>query len=176
MTETIIREFAFEDIAALTELYNHYISETVITFDLHPFTAEQRHKNWMSHYAHSGRHRLLVAERISDASEKSGQIVGYASSSKFASKAAYETSVETSVYLDKDFVGGGVGSRLYEALFATLAEEDVHRAYAGVTLPNEASVAIHRKFGFEQAALYKEVGRKFDRYWDVMWFEKAVGK
>ena len=177
MIETIIREFSFEDISALTELYNHYIVETAITFDLQPYTVEQRRQNWMSHYGHSGRHRLFVAQTVDDIALKDcAQIVGYASSSQFANKAAYETSVETSIYLDKGFVGGGLGSRLYEALFSALAKEDVHRAYAGVTLPNEASVAIHRKFGFEQAALYREVGRKFDRYWDVMWLEKAVSR
>ena len=165
--QTIIREFSAEDIRALTDLYNHYILETTITFDLQPYTPEQRYQSWMSHYAHSGRYRLLVAECDS-------KPVGYASSSLFNKKAAYETSVETSIYLSHYCVGRGVGSRLYEALFSTLAEEDVHRAYAGITLPNEASVTIHRKFGFEQVALYREVGRKFGRYWNVAWFEKAL--
>ena len=165
--QTIIREFSAEDIVALTELYNHYILETTITFDLQPYTPERRYQSWMSHYAHSGRYRLFVAECDS-------KPVGYASSSLFNKKAAYETSVETSIYLSHDYVGRGVGSRLYEALFSTLAEEDVHRAYAGITLPNEASVAIHRKFGFERVALYREVGRKFGQYWDVAWFEKAL--
>ena len=174
--ETIIREFLLEDIEALAKLYNHYILETAITFDLHPYTPEQRQLNWMSHYAHSGRHRLFVAQCKGEASGAESRVVGYASSSQFHSKAAYETSVETSIYLDSKVAGQGVGSQLYEALFSALSKEDVHRAYAGITLPNEASIAIHRKFGFAEAALYKEVGRKFGRYWDVMWLEKAVNK
>lgn len=165
--QIMIREFCANDIAALTELYNHYILGSVITFDLQPYTPEQRYQGWMSHYTHSGRYRLFVAE-------SDGKPIGYASSGQFNKKAAYQTSVETSIYLSHDCVGYGTGSRLYEALFSALAREDVHRAYAGVTLPNEASVAIHHKFGFEQVALYKEVGRKFDRYWDVAWFEKNL--
>ena len=69
----------------------------------------------------------------------------------------------------------GIGTQLYSALFNALAEEDVHRAYAGITLPNEASVAVHKKFGFQSVGIYHEVGRKFDKYWDVEWFEKALG-
>lgn len=181
-----IREFSTEDITALTELYNYYILETPITFDLKPYTPEQRQQNWMSHYTHSGRYRLFVAQCVETSEvepdkaipslQENCKIVGYASSSRFHSKAAYETSVETSIYLSKDFVGRGVGSQLYKSLFSALSNEDVRRAYAGVTLPNEASVAVHRKFGFEQAALYKEVGRKFGQYWDVMWLEKAMDK
>ncbi|MGC1528293.1 MAG: GNAT family N-acetyltransferase, partial [Phormidesmis sp.] len=72
------------------------------------------------------------------------------------------------------FTGGGIGSLLYDALLQVLKTEDVHRAYAGITLPNEASIAIHQKFGFEQVALFQEVGRKFERYWDVAWFQKEI--
>jgi phosphinothricin acetyltransferase len=66
------------------------------------------------------------------------------------------------------------GTRLYTALFEALRGQDLHRALAGVTLPNPASVALHRRLGFERAALYREVGRKFDRYWDVAWFQKDL--
>ncbi len=164
---TLIRDFHPTDINALTELYNRYIAETTITFDLHPYTAPQRQATWMSHYATTGRYRLLVAER-------EGQVVGYATSSKFRTKAAYDTSVETSVYLDTQVQGKGIGTQLYSALFEALAEEDVHRAYAGITLPNAPSIAIHQKFGFEQVGLFREVGRKFGRYWDVAWFERKI--
>lgn len=163
----MIRDFCTTDIEALTALYNRYILETTITFDLQPYTVQQRQEMWMSHYARSGRYRLLVAER-------DGQLVGYATSSKLRVKAAYDTSVETSLYLRAEAQGCGIGTRLYSALFDALRKEDVHRAYAGITLPNEASVAIHRKFEFEQVGLFREVGRKFDRYWDVAWFEKAL--
>jgi len=165
--ETEIREFRATDIEPLTHLYNRYIVETTITFDLQPYTVEQRQLLWMSHYAHSGRYRLLIAEQDK-------RIIGYASSSKLRVKAAYDTSVETSIYLLPDVQGAGIGSRLYGELFGLLAKEDVHRAYAGITLPNEISLAIHKKFGFEQVGLFREVGRKFYRYWDVAWLEKAL--
>lgn len=162
-----VRDFGVGDIEALTEIYNRYIEETTITFDLQPYTVAQRNEKWMSHYAHSGRHRLLVAD-------KDGQVVGYSSSSQLRVKAAYDTSVETSIYLSADAHGEGIGSQLYEALFDAIAQEDVHRAYAGITLPNEASIAIHEKFGFKQVGLFREVGRKFGRYWDVAWYEKTI--
>jgi phosphinothricin acetyltransferase len=163
----VVRDFCTADIEELTALYNYYILKTTITFDLQPYTVQQRQAMWMSHYAHSGRYRLLVAER-------DGQLVGYATSSRLRVKAAYDTSVETSLYLVAEAQGCGIGSQLYGSLFDALRQEDVHRAYAGITLPNEASMAIHRKFGFEQVGLFREVGRKFDRYWDVVWLEKAL--
>jgi phosphinothricin acetyltransferase len=163
----IIRVAQSEDLAALTDLYNHFILNTPITFDLQPYTVEQRKIEWFDHYASTGRYRLLVAER-------DGIVVGYTTSSKFAVKAAYDTSVETSIYLHPTAQGQGIGTQLYTALFAALATEDVHRAYGGVTQPNPASTALHRRFGFRRAGLYREVGRKFDRYWDVEWLEKVL--
>lgn len=84
----------------------------------------------------------------------------------------YGTSVEVSVYLTPDAAGHGIGTRLYDALFTALATEDVHRAYAGIALPNAASVRLHERFGFAHVGTYGEVGRKFGRYWDVAWYEK----
>jgi len=165
--KTIIRDVCAADVSALTDLYNQYILNTTITFDLTTYTVEQRTESWFNHYASSGRYRLLVAEQ-------NGQIVGYASSSQLRKKAAYDTSVETSIYLSPEMHSQGVGSKLYGALFEVLATEDVHRAYAGITLPNEPSMAIHQKFGFEQVGLFREVGRKFGRYWDVAWLEKSL--
>ncbi len=164
----LVRDFCAADIVALTELYNQYILETAITFDLHPYTIQQRQDSWMSHYASSGRYRLLIAEG------DDGQLLGYATSSRLRVKAAYDTSVETSIYLKSEAQGQGMGSQLYAALFDALAPADVHRAYACITLPNEASIALHQKFDFEQVGLFHEVGRKFERYWDVAWLEKKV--
>ena len=114
------------------------------------------------------RHRVVVG--LSDSS-----VVGYACSSRWRPKPAYETSVETSIYLSPDATGLGVGTRLYAALFESLREQDIHRAFAGIALPNPASVALHERFGFKRVALFTEQGRKFDRYWDVAWYEKAFG-
>jgi len=157
------------DLAALTELYNHYVRETAITFDVTPLTPDER-RPWLHSHPEDGPHRLLVA-REAGSPEK---ILGYATSGPFRPKAAYATSVETSVYLAPDAGGRGIGTLLYKQLFEALEGEDVHRAYAGIALPNEASIRLHRRFGFEEIGVYGEVGRKFGAYHDVAWFEKRL--
>ena len=102
-------------------------------------------------------------------------MIGYACSSRFRPKPASETSVETSVYLAPEAIGHRAGSRLYEKLFKALEGEDVHRAYAGIALPNPASVRLHERFGFKRVGHFTEQGRKFGRYWDVAWYEKPLG-
>ena len=155
------------DLAAINDIYNHYVVETHITFDDEPMNMEARHE-WFTHYAKEGRYRLLIAT-------DGDQVIGYAASSRYRPKPGYLTSVETSIYLSPDAVGKGAGSRLYTELFRSLEGEDVHRAYAGIALPNPASIALHEKFGFKRVALYTEQGRKFGRYWDVAWFERPLG-
>jgi phosphinothricin acetyltransferase len=76
--------------------------------------------------------------------------------------------------VDPEWTGHGIGRMLYERLFAALAEEDVHRAYAGITLPNPASVGLHERFGFTRIGVFTHAGRKFGRYWDVVWYEKQL--
>lgn len=162
-----IRAGREDDVPALTRIYNHFVEHTHVTFDLEPFTVEAR-RDWFGHYAETGRHRLLVAE------SGDGGVVGYATSGRFRDKPAYAPSVETTVYCSPEAVGHGVGSALYEALFASLGSEDVHRAYAGVALPNDASLALHRRFGFVEIGTFHEVGRKFGKWWDVTWLERMV--
>jgi len=162
-----VRPATEQDLGAINTIYNHYVGVAHYTFDLEPMGSEAR-REWFTHYGDTGRHRLLVA--LSEA-----RVIGYASSTKFRDKRAYETSVETSVYIAPVAIGRGAGSRLYEELFRSLEGEDVHRAYAGIALPNPASIALHERFGFKQVARFSEQGRKFGRYWDVAWFEKAVG-
>jgi phosphinothricin acetyltransferase len=164
---TTVRPGLDDDIGPLNELSNQYIRESPATFDIEPWPIERR-REWFTHYRTSGRHRLFVAVG-GDAG-----VVGYATSSPYRPKDAYETSIETSVYVAAEATGQGVGAALYAALFAALAGEDIHRAFAGVTFPNPASVALHERFGFRQAGLFTEQGRKFGRYWDVAWFERAM--
>ncbi|MEV6834997.1 N-acetyltransferase family protein [Streptomyces sp. NPDC051133] len=166
--EVQVRPGIEDDLDALTEIYNHYVRETAITFDTAIFTAEER-RPWLLSHPEDGPHRLMVATRA-----RSQEILGYATSSPFRPRPAYVTSVETSVYVAPDAGRHGVGSLLYDALFTALAEEDVHRAYAGIAQPNEASVRLHARFGFRHLGTYGEVGRKFGRYWDVAWYEKPL--
>lgn len=167
--EVQVRAATEADLEPLTELYNHYVRETAITFDTAAFTPEQR-RPWLHSHPEDGPHRLLVAQDAPNA-----RILGYATSSPFRPKAAYSTSVEVSVYLSPEAGGRGVGTLLYKALFEALEDEDVHRAYAGIALPNEASARLHARFGFRHIGTYEEVGRKFGRYWDVAWYEKELG-
>ena len=161
-----IRPAEIGDVPALTELYNHYIRTSAITFDIDQWTADQR-MEWFSHYAPTGRHRLLVAH-------DDDELVGYASTSPFAVKAAYETSVEVTVYISHTHKHQGIGKALYTRLFEEMEDEDVHRAYAGVTLPNEASIGLHRHFGFTDVGVYREVGRKFGTYYDVLRMQREL--
>ncbi|QKW52931.1 GNAT family N-acetyltransferase [Streptomyces buecherae] len=154
------------DLEELTRIYNHYVVRTSITFDTEPFTAEQR-RPWLLAHPATGPHRLLVAE-------VGGTLLGYATSSAFRAKPAYATSVETTVYAAPEQVGRGVGRLLYAALFAALESEDVHVALAGITVPNEASRRLHTHFGFRPVGVFERVGRKFDRFWDVAWFQKSL--
>lgn len=154
------------DLGELTRIYNHYVVGTPITFDVEPFTVEQR-RPWLAAHPAHGPHRLLVAE-------EEGRVVDYATSSPFRPKPAYSTSVETTVYLAPEHTGRGVGGRLYGALFEVLRAEGVHRALAGVALPNEASRRLHLRCGFRPVGVLEEVGRKFGRFWDVAWFQKPL--
>ena len=161
-----VRTAVLDDLPALTALYNHYVVHTAITFDVATLQPEQR-RAWFDDHAPAGRHRLLVAE-------EHGQVVGYASTSRWRPKPAYDTTVESSVYVRHDAVGRGIGRTLYAALFAAMDGEDVHTIVAGVALPNAASVALHHRFGFVDVGVFREVGRKFGRFWDVAWMQRTI--
>ena len=166
--EVQVRPGAESDLGALTDIYNHYVRETPITFDTAVFTPEER-RPWLLSHPEDGPHRLMVATDMD-----SQRILGYVTSGAFRAKPAYGTTVEVTVYLAPDAGGRGIGTLLYKALFEALAGEDVHRALAGIVTPNEASVRLHERFGFRYVGTYREVGRKFGRYWDVAWYEKAL--
>ncbi|MFF3310012.1 GNAT family N-acetyltransferase [Streptomyces sp. NPDC002952] len=163
-TEVQVRTGVEADLGALTDLYNHYVRETPITFDTVPFTPEER-RPWLLSHPEDGPHRLMVAT-----AGGSQRILGYATSGPFRAKPAYATSVEVTVYVAPGAGGRGIGTLLYNALFESLAGEDLHRAYAGIAQPNEASARLHERFGFRHVGTYREVGR----YWDVAWYEKEL--
>jgi phosphinothricin acetyltransferase len=161
-----VRAAREDDLAAINEIYNHYVQESHVTFDLEPPSPEAR-RAWFEHYGERGPHRLFVA--VDD-----GHVIGFATSSEFKSRPGYATSVETSVYVAPEHVGKGTGVRLYDKVFDALKGQDLHRAYAGIALPNPASIALHERFGFKRVGVFTEPGRKFGRYWDVAWFEKPL--
>lgn len=162
MTE--IRRAVPGDLDALTAIYNHYVRDTAITLD----TAERddaKARAWFAGFAETGRYQCFVATQT-------GTVVGWASSHRYNDRAGYDPTISASIYLAPGATGQGLGRRLYQTLFAALQAEDIHRVFAGITMPNDASVALHRAFGFEPAGLYSQVGRKFGRFWDVATFLK----
>jgi phosphinothricin acetyltransferase len=166
MAEVNIRVACRADLPRLTEIYNHYVIHTPITFDVEPYTVERR-AAWFEQFALTGRYRLLVAE-------ENGMIVGYAGTTRFRVKPAYDTTVETTVYSSHETVGKGIGRKLYAALFETLDGENINRIVGGYTLPNAGSAKLHAHFGFKQIGVFSEVGFKFGKYWDVAWMERPL--
>ncbi|MCG8587742.1 MAG: N-acetyltransferase family protein [Proteobacteria bacterium] len=168
MSERVVRQARPDDLAAVTEIYNHYVIHSEATFDLEPFEPEAR-RPWFESFAADGPHQLFVVE-------EAGRVRGYAYSGRFRAKPAYDASVETTIYLAPNAGGRGLGTALYSALFTALSKTSAHRAFAGIVPPNPASEALHRRFGFEPLGVFREAGHKFGRYWDVAWFQKGVEK
>ncbi len=163
--EIIIRTANSTDIPAITRIYNHYVRETHITFDLTEKTETDR-AAWLEQFTGNQRHQLIVGE-------VDGSVIGYACSGTFRTKPAYDRSVETTIYLDHTAGGKGYGLALYQHLIDSLSQTDVHRCYGVIALPNDASVALHRRLGFVEKGRLTEVGFKFDRYWDTLWMERS---
>ena len=163
---TEIRTAAAADLPELTRIYNHYVRHTAITFDTEVFTVDGR-RAWFDQFSPQGRHQLLTLT-------VNGVPAGYASSSRFRTKTAYDTSVETSIYLDPEQRGAGHGLRLYAALFERISDAQVHRCFAGVALPNEPSLALHRAFGFKDVGTMREAGYKHGQFHDVHWLQRDM--
>jgi len=154
------------DLDAISRIYDHFIATSHVTFDTHPYDQPQRDA-WFAQFEEVGRHRLLVAQ--------CGDVLaGYASSKLFRPKPAYLTSVETTVYVSPDHARVGIGSTLMTALLDRIAAGGVHRAYAGIALPNPGSIRLHERLGFRLVGTFHEVGHKLNRFWDVSWYEKAL--
>jgi phosphinothricin acetyltransferase len=166
MTDIAIRRAEQGDLPELLAIYNHYVVNTPVTFDLEPRTLAQR-QTWFDDFATTGPYQCFVAVEAS-------RPLGWVCSARFKEKAAYSTTIETSVYLAPGMIGKGIGRRLYRTLFDALSGEDIHRAFGGITLPNEASVGLHRSAGFELVGTYPEIGQKFGKFWDVALYVKAL--
>ena len=161
-----IRHAEQADLSILLDIYNHYVVHTPVTFDIEPRTLAQR-QAWLNEFATTGRHQCFVA--VID-----GKPVGYACSHRFKEKAAYEPTIATSIYLAPNVIRQGIGRALYAALFEALKDEDIHRAYGGITLPNEGSVGLHLAMGFRHIGTETQVGRKFGKFWDVGLYERQM--
>jgi len=161
-----IRAARETDLPALVAIANHYIEHTNAQFTTELQTVEGR-KSWFEGYG-SGRYRLIVAEGETG-------ILGCTYSSRYRLSPAFDTTVETSIYLQPQSRSAGLGSRLYNALLDILASEDVHLAVAGIAQPNPASNALHLKCGFEEVGTFREYARKRDVWISSTWFQKLIG-
>lgn len=162
----MIRQAKLEDAQSIADIYNHYIENTIITFEEELVSAAD------------------IAERIEDTHAvglpwlvaiSEGELVGYAYASKWKGRCSYRHSVEVTVYLNPSLKAKGWGTKLYKALFDELKQGSIHVVIGGISLPNDASVALHEKFGMEKVAHFKEIGFKFDEWVDVGYWQRLLG-
>jgi len=158
----MIRAAELSDAKALSDIYNHYVLNTVVTFEEEPVSTAE------------------MASRLSDTLgadlpwlvvEDHSQVVGFAYASKWKGRCAYRYSVEVTVYLSHLVIGKGIGSTLYSRLFELLRAESIHVVLGGISLPNDASIALHEKFGMKKVAHFDEVGYKFGNWVDVAYWQ-----
>ncbi len=167
---TGIRDAVPADGAACAEIYRPYVTDTEVTFEYEPPTAEQ-----MAHRIEVAqeRHAWVVLEDSAD--EGGSRVVGYAYAAPVKERAAYRWACEVSVYLEPGRRRGGAGRALYGALFERLEARGYRRLIAGMTLPNPASEGLHRALGFEPIGVQRRIGWKHDAWHDVSWVQRALG-
>jgi phosphinothricin acetyltransferase len=162
----IVRPAHRGDLPELVGIYNHYVEHSIASFDTEP-TSVQNRTAWLGSFSDVGPHRLLVA------AEKD-RVLGCASSARYRAHPAFAQTIEVSIYIAPDARDTGIGSALYSALFNELRSEPVHQAVAGIALPNDASVALHRKFGFTDVGVFEEYATKHGAYISSMWMQRRV--
>ena len=151
------------------EIYNHEVLNSVATFDLVPRTLEDQ-LAWQT--ARSGAFATLVA--VEDAAAPGTEVVGVGALSPYKERAAYRTSVENSVYVRRDRAGQGIGRLLLEELLRVAANSGFHAVFARINSSGEASIALHRRCGYDLVGVEREVGRKFNRWHDVTLMERLL--
>ena len=161
----MIRDATLNDAAKIVDIYNHYISDSVVTFEQEIISAG------------------IMQERISKVldsklpwlvAEQDSNIIGYCYATPWKERSAYRFSVEVTVYLHPQVKGRGWGSQLYQSLFEQLKQKQIHAVMGGITLPNEASIKLHEKFGMNKVAHFKQVGYKFEQWLDVGYWQKIL--
>jgi phosphinothricin acetyltransferase len=163
-TEVAIRLAERRDAAGIRGIYNHYVTQTTMLFDLVPRTLEEQ-VQWIDE--HSGGHPALVAEA-------GAEIVGFGSLSRFRDRPAYATTVEDSVYLLDGYQGRGIGRLLLTDLVGRAGSHGFHSVIARITGNNEASIRLHAACGFETVGTEREVGRKFGHWLDVVEMQRML--
>ncbi len=164
MPDLNIRRAVPTDAAALLAIYAPIVEDTAISFE----ATVPSEADFAARIAKINKtHLWLVAEY-------GGGVAGYAYAGPHRSRAAYGYSVDTTVYLDPAYRGKGIGAALYERLFDELVQFDYYNAFAGITLPNDASIALHKKAGFEFVGAFEDVGFKRGTWRDVSWWRRQI--
>lgn len=157
----LIRTVEIKDVPMILDIYSYYVANTTITFEITPPGIEEMKRR--------------VAETVKTFDwiiyELNEKVVGYAYYTKFKERKAYDYSCETTVYVHKDFVGNGIGSALYGQLITRLENTSKAVAIGGIALPNDASIRLHEKLGFRNVGILKNIGRKFNKWLDVGYWE-----
>ena len=164
-TNAVIRPVEARDAAAVAAIYVPNITHGVASFELMPPDAAEMAARIA---ATTATHPWLVCE-----APEAG-VAGYVYATAFNPRAAYQWSAAVTVYIDEKFHRAGIGRALYTSLFALMRLQGFYNAYGGITLPNAGSVGLHEAMGFRPAAMYREVGYKFGRWWDVGWWEMEL--
>lgn len=158
----MIRSATVKDSAKIAEIYNYYISNTIVTFEEDP-VGNTEIANRIASTLDEGLPWLVA--------EENGNVIGYAYASKWKARCAYKFSVESTIYLSDSYASKGWGSKLYAELLKNLKDKKFHVAMGGIALPNPQSIRLHEKFGFQKVAHLKEVGYKFNKWVDVGYWQ-----
>jgi phosphinothricin acetyltransferase len=153
-----------DDLPAIVDILNYTIMNSNATLATEPTSVAER-QEWFERFSAAGPYRLLVARR-------GDQVLGYAASQPYRDHEGFRETVEVSIALAVQSRGQGVGTELYRALLKCLVDEQVHVALAGIVLPNDASVALHRKLGFAEVGVFHEYAVKNGQYLSSVWMER----
>jgi phosphinothricin acetyltransferase len=164
MSTSLLRFATAADFAAIAAITNHYIHHTAIHFGYEAVTPGELHDLWRQH---QDLYPWLVAE-------VDGAVAGYAKAGVYRTRAAYRWSTETGIYLAPEHLGCGLGRPLYERLLAVLTAQGFHAAIGVITLPNQPSVALHERLGFQPCGVVREAGYKFDAWHDIGTWQKLL--
>lgn len=164
-----LRLATLADAEQIRTIYNHEVMHTVATFDLVPRSLADQ-QEWLT--ARSGAFAAIVA--VDDDAEHGADVVGFGALSPYKERAAYRTSVENSVYVDRERHSQGIGRLLLQELLSMAELSGFHAVFARINASGEASIALHRRCGYELVGIEREVGRKFNRWHDVALMERLL--
>ena len=162
----LIRNVSLDDSQAILDIYTPYITDSCITFETEVPTLYD-FKNRIKNITKSNPYIVYVEDE---------KVLGYAYASKYKDRAAYVYTVESSIYVDINSTGKNIGKLLYSELLERLKKQNINSVYACITLPNDRSIKLHKNFGFNEIGIFKEAGFKFNKWLDIVWYQKQLRK